>query len=66
MTELQKIPDQKKTKATDKASQVDKLMAQIRDKVDEGVKQRATDDEKVMPMIKSLHRDGEEWTMPFE
>ena len=66
LTELQKIPDQKKTKATDKASQVDKLMAQIRDKMDEGVKHRATDDEEEMPMIRSLQRDGEEWTVLFE
>ena len=66
LTELQKIPDHKKTKATDKASQVDKLMAQIRDKVDEGVKHRATDDEEEMPMIRSLQRDGEEWTVSFE
>ena len=53
LTELQKIPDQKKTAAKDKASQVDKLMAQIRDKVDEAVKQRATNDEEEMSMIRS-------------
>ena len=66
LTELQKIPDQKKTKATDKASQVDKLMTQIRNKMDEAVKHRATDDEEEMPMIKSLQRDREEWTVLFE
>ena len=58
LTELQKIPDQKKTKATDKASQVDKLMAQIRDKMDEAVKQRATNDEEEMSMIRSLQESA--------
>ena len=62
LTELQKIPDQNKT--TIKNSQVDTLMAQIRDKA---VKQRATnDEEEEMLMIRSLQRDGEEWTVPFE
>ena len=58
LTELQKIPDQKKTVAKDKASQVDKLMAQIRDKVDEAVKQRATNDEEEMSMIRSLQESA--------
>ena len=61
LTELQKIPDQNKT--TIKNSEVDTLMAQIRDKA---VKQRATNDEEEMPMIRSLQRDGEEWTVSFE
>ena len=62
LTELQKIPDQNKT--TIKNSQVDTLIAQIRDKA---VKQRATnDEEEEMPMIRSLQRDGEEWTVSFE
>ena len=65
LTELQKIPNQKKTMATDRA-QIRIRIADIRNKVDEAVKQRATNDEEEMPMIMSLQRDGEEWTVSFE
>ena len=65
LTELQKIPNQKKTMATDRA-QIRIRIADIRNKVDEAVKQRATNDEEEMPMIRSLQRDGEEWTVSFE